>query len=272
MRFLSALLLSFVLGLTACSGGQAVESPSEPTPPIIVATPLPTYDPNTDYMSLMIRAVVDEDFERLAELAISRNHKIIGLGLDEPLLTVEEFLEFYQDYSGFNPKVDYFEAMIVCCADNNAISGRAVAAEWDARNAVTGEAQYHIDFDDFYLLSKIICNEAGSNWLSLEWKMMVGEVFLNRVASPEFPDTFAGVAYQPSQYSGANSQRFANMIPTEACAEAALRLLIGERIINDPSVIFQANFRQGSAVWKTLYDSKLGYTYLCHSNKMYLYD
>ena len=31
-----------------------------------------------------------------------------------------------------------------------------------------------VSFNDLYLLSKIITSEAGSNWLSMEWKMMVG--------------------------------------------------------------------------------------------------
>ena len=46
--------------------------------------------------------------------------------------------------------------------------------------------------------------EAGSAWLSMEWKMAVGEVLLNRVASPEFPDTLAGCAFQPGQYTAAD--------------------------------------------------------------------
>ena len=120
------------------------------------------------------------------------------------------------------------------------------------------------------LLAKVIYAEAGSEFLSDEWKMCVGEVVLNRVASPEFPNTIYDVVYQQGQYQGARSGYIASLTPSERCIDIAKRLLNGERIM-EPSVVFQANFKQGSGVYKALYDSHLGWTYFCYSTNMSLY-
>ena len=161
---------------------------------------------------------------------------------------------------------DYLTEMQVCCAIGDLVTGAEFSRLWAEENPENA-----IVFEDLFLLSKIICKEAGSSWLSMEWKMMVGEVLLNRVESPEFPDTIPGCAYQPGQYSNINGQKFKNLLPDEASIEAAARLLSGERLINDKSVVFQANFEQGSGVWKKLHDSKLGNTYLCYSNNPKIY-
>ena len=123
---------------------------------------------------------------------------------------------------------------------------------------------------DLMLLAKVIYAEAGSEFLSDEWKMCVGEVVLNRVASPEFPNTIYDVVYQQGQYQGARSGYIASLTPSERCIDIAKRLLDGERIM-EPSVVFQANFKQGSGVYKALYDSHLGWTDFCYSTNMSLY-
>lgn len=123
---------------------------------------------------------------------------------------------------------------------------------------------------DLMLLAKVIYAEAGSNFLSDEWKMCVGEVVLNRVASPEFPNTIYDVVYQQGQYQGARSGYIASLTPSERCIDIARRLLNGERLM-EPAVVFQANFKQGSGVCKALYDSHLGWTYFCYSSNMSLY-
>ena len=54
--------------------------------------------------------------------------------------------------------------------------------------------------------------------------------------------------------------------------EAAARLLNGERVLCEPSVVFQANARIGSGVFRELRDSLLGSTYLCYSSRPELYE
>lgn len=166
---------------------------------------------------------------------------------------------------------DYMALMVESCLNGDVESGRRAESDRNAKIAALGLDVPEIGFDDLYELSKIITNEAGSYWLPMDWKMMVGEVVLNRVASVEFPNTIAEVVHQRGQYSGANSKRFEELVPFADCVEAARRLLSGERPINDPSVVFQSNYRQGSGTCLRLYDSHLGYTYLCYSNYPELY-
>jgi hypothetical protein len=122
------------------------------------------------------------------------------------------------------------------------------------------------------LLSKIITNEAGSYWLTMEQRLCVGNVALNRVESPEFPNTLLEVMEQPGQYVGKGNRAFAKMVPYSWCCEAAARLYNGERLL-PKSVVFQANFKQGSGTFLICEDptGALLDTYFCYSNHMDLY-
>ena len=174
----------------------------------------------------------------------------------------------------FDPKRDYMAEMIQAAIEGDIEKGREAEHLRGLKIAAMGPERIYIpvSFDDLYLLGKIIYAEAGSYWLSDEWKMAVGEVVLNRVASPEFPDTIEDVIFQPGQYYSRGSSYFARLRPNERCVKLALRLLEGERVLNDPSVIFQANFRQGSGVHTALYDPYLGWTYFCFSSRPGLYE
>ena len=135
----------------------------------------------------------------------------------------------------------------------------------------TGSDEVKIAFEDLCLLAKIITSDAGSERLSDEWRMCVGEVVLNRVASPEFPDTVEEVIMQEGQYAGVNTDQFTYYLnPTEDSVNAALRLLQGERLM-DPWVVFQANFPQGGSIYAKYYDSLYGYTYFCTTSYPELY-
>lgn len=140
-----------------------------------------------------------------------------------------------------------------------------------AKQKLLKDTSPQIEYDDLFLLGKVIEHEAGCSWLSLEWKTMVGEVVMNRVESPEFPDTISKVVYQKGQYSGTNNKKFNNMLPSKASATAAANLLQGQRILNNKAVVFQANFKLGSGVHTKLVDKKLGTTYLCYSYHRELY-
>ncbi len=163
------------------------------------------------------------------------------------------------------------EEMIVMEPEDEIIAYEEVAeVVTEDQPDVFSEPQPQYYESDLMLLAKVIYAEAGSEFLSDEWKMCVGEVVLNRVASPEFPNTIYDVVYQQGQYQGARSGYIASLTPSERCIDIAKRLLNGERIM-EPSVVFQANFKQGSGVYKSLYDSNLGWTYFCYSTNMSLY-
>jgi spore germination cell wall hydrolase CwlJ-like protein len=173
--------------------------------------------------------------------------------------------------AAFDEDVDYMSVMIVAATTGDIEAGRAAEQARNAKIAELGTNHMTIAFDDLFLLSKIIYAEAGSAWLSMDWKMCVGEVVLNRVASPEFPNTIAEVLAQPGQYYGSNSSYFNRLLPSEVCVVAAQRLLEGERVMNDETVVFQANFTQGGGIHTALYDSALGWTYFCHSARPWIY-
>ena len=163
----------------------------------------------------------------------------------------------------------YLEEMCSAAAEGDVDSGREAEQSRNAAiEAVSADAE-EISFDDLYLLARVIYSEAGSDWLDEEFRLCVGEVVLNRVASPEFPDTIYDVVYQKGQYSGVNTAKFANLEPGRDCVDAALKLLQGERLMV-PSVIYQSDYIQGE-LFSMYSDRRLGTTYFCLSPNQDLY-
>jgi hypothetical protein len=160
-------------------------------------------------------------------------------------------------------EVNYLYLMEAAAVMGDAETGLAEESARDAKIDREGLNYQHILWEDLYYLSKIMYSEAGSVWLSDEWKMAVGEVVLNRVASPKFPDTVKEVVFQQGQYSRANSTYFHNLRPNMRCVELALRLLQGERVLNNPDVLYQSNEPQGSGTYRAYHDKLLGWTYFC---------
>lgn len=171
----------------------------------------------------------------------------------------------------YEPDIDYMQIMMDCVQNGDSEQGEAAEERRNEKIADMGLDYAYVNYAELEMLAKIIHAEAGSEWLSEEWKMAVGEVVLNRVASPEFPDTMLEVIEQPGQYYGKGSSYFASIRPSPESVTAAKKLLEGERIICDPSVVFQANFVLGSGVHTALHDPQLGYTYLCYSSYPELY-
>lgn len=231
-----------------------------------------TYEPNMNYMALMIEAAINGDQAEVWALNDARNAKIKDAGLPDSQITTEAFLSNFKQYAGFSLDVDYDQELVACCVSGDMTRGAELAGEYAKKQLALGLSYEPFEFYDLFLVSKIIYNEAGSNWLSQDWKMKVGEVLLNRVDSPEFPNTVEDCVYQKGQYSGSGSTRFKKMLPNEGSAQAALRLMKGERVINDPAVVFQSNFRGASRLYEKMHDSVLGNTYLCYSYHMELYE
>ena len=171
---------------------------------------------------------------------------------------------------GFDVDMDYMSMMQEFCMSGDTASGEEAERLRNLKIDLLGLSEPKIPFQDLFLLSKLIASEAGSSWLPMEWKMAVGEVLLNRVSSPEFPNTIEGCVYAPGQYYNVITGAFYSILPDYDCVIAAKRLLYGERVLNDSSVVFQSNFRQGE-VFLVLYDKHLGNTYLCKSGHTELY-
>lgn len=122
------------------------------------------------------------------------------------------------------------------------------AVQWDPwldGAAVTSPgAEY--DAMDTYWLSRIICAESGGE--SLEGQIAVGNVVLNRVASPDFPDSIPEVIFDDQH--GVQFEPVANGTvtgePTELSLEAARRVLSGENTVGGALYFFAPALSPGT--------------------------
>lgn len=124
-------------------------------------------------------------------------------------------------------------------------------------------------YDELYCMATVIYNEAGGNECTDEHRELVGYVVLNRVNSSYYPNTIREVLEQPSQYQGFSrngvnfAKRSSDTIEAKALERAwitAKKVLENRDNIPIPeSVVFQAEFKQGSKVYK-----QIGNTYFCY--------
>lgn len=166
-------------------------------------------------------------------------------------------------YAEDAPPPDYLAAMTMAAREGDLDAGRAAARE---RNAYIDEHQTgetKICFDDLYLLAQFISAEAGSDWLSDEMRLCVGEVALNRVQSQTYPSSLRRVIFQRGEFNCCHNLHFKEIVPSRDCVSAALRLLLGERML-DESVTYYGPEPQGE-IYNTFVDKVLGYTYFCRA-------
>lgn len=88
---------------------------------------------------------------------------------------------------------------------------------------LSGDSFYNQD--DLFWLSRVIYRESGNQ--SLEGQMAVGNVVLNRVADPAFPDTVEGVLAQKNQFSTYKSGVLRKTEPSAKSIIAAKLVLDG---------------------------------------------
>lgn len=81
-----------------------------------------------------------------------------------------------------------------------------------------------------YWMAKTIYSEAGNQ--SLEGKIAVGNVIVNRVRSDRYPNTVTGVIFQKNQFSGVLTDNF-KVDPPEECVIAAKIALEGTQIYHN---------------------------------------
>lgn len=164
---------------------------------------------------------------------------------------------------------DYLRLMTDAVISGDIGSGRLAETRRNAWIDENNSDESKVSFDELYVLSKYIYARAGSIRLSDELRMCVGEVALNRVASPEFPNNLLDVILDDGDVPSALSVGQTGGRPNRPSVEAALRLLLGERMM-EPSVIYQSKERIGE-VYASFADKLLGFTYFCKSEHSQLY-
>jgi hypothetical protein len=193
-----------------------------------------------------------------------------GEEVETPCSSIFDLLEGSQVNVEIDMVAYYLTQMGNAAVDGKLDEGRQAAENRNALIELNGSDEEPFSFDDMYLLAKLINAEAGSDWLSDDFRLWVGEVVLNRVASPEFPDTLSGVVYQKNQYSSVNYSSFYSLVPNRSCVDVAIRLLRGERQLV-PSVVFQSDEAQGE-IFSMYKDRRLGTTFFCVSPNQELYN
>ncbi len=98
--------------------------------------------------------------------------------------------------------------------------------------------------NDLYLLAKCVYAEARGE--SYTGQVAVAAVILNRVKSPEFPNTIAGVIYQPWAFTAVNDGQI-NLEPNQTAYNAARDALNGW----DPTygALFYYNAKTATNKW-----------------------
>ena len=119
---------------------------------------------------------------------------------------------------------------------------------------VSGDAFYNQD--DLFWLSRIIYAESGNQ--SLEGQMAVGNVVMNRVAHPAYPDTVEGVLAQKNQFSTYASGTLASRTPTEQCIIAAKLVLDGGEVAETDGALYFDSSRSSWASRNRQYAATLG--------------
>ena len=98
--------------------------------------------------------------------------------------------------------------------------------EFTSGEGPLSEADCPYSEEDLDLISRVITHESGNQ--SLEGKMAVGNVILNRVASSQFPNSVSEVIYQRNQFPGATNAK-----PNEESILAARLVLEGANVVPD---------------------------------------
>jgi N-acetylmuramoyl-L-alanine amidase len=101
------------------------------------------------------------------------------------------------------------------------------------------------DNEDFKVLAHIINAEAKDQ--PYEGKIAVGNVIMNRVDSPKFPDTIKEVVYQKGQFQPVSNGAI-NKKPSDESIRAAKEVLEGRREVNE-NVLFFYNPEISTSSW-----------------------
>lgn len=115
--------------------------------------------------------------------------------------------------------------------------------------------------DELYLLSHLIQGEAGSDFITDEHQQLVGRVVVNRVKSDKYPDTLKEVIYQKGQYQCTTNGQF-DKNPSKRAIKNA-KLVLEGKVDCPENVIYQAEFKQGSGVYKKI-ETIISTTFFCY--------
>ena len=155
------------------------------------------------------------------------------------------------------------EAARIAAEAEKAAKAKAAAASRSLNSYYAGALSY--TENDVFMLATIIGQETAGE--DEEIALAVGNVVINRINDPRFPNNMYDVLTARLQYGHDNGEGFYfNSYVTaegrELCLRVARRLLEGERVLPS-NVVWQAGFPQGEGVY-IYYDTYPYGTYLCY--------
>jgi len=116
--------------------------------------------------------------------------------------------------------------------------------------------------DDLFWLSRVIFAESGNQ--SMKGKMAVGNVVLNRVNSPLFPNNIMEVLAQRNQFSTWRGGSLANRTPSESCVIAAKMVMDGAVVEETRGALyFDSLTRSWASRHKTYVATLGGHKFYC---------
>lgn len=122
--------------------------------------------------------------------------------------------------------------------DENSMVDIETQKTYDIDNYTKSKYYTNIHQQEILMLAQLIEHEAGNQGLN-GW-VAVGEVVINRLNSPDFPDTVSGVIFQKGQFT--NASAITGIEPREEILSVSADLLYGNiRIFNNPSVLYFRN-------------------------------
>lgn len=112
------------------------------------------------------------------------------------------------------------------------------------RSTVLNSLGYEPSTHEIELLQRLVEAEAGAE--SMEGKIAVANVVINRIKSDKFPDSIESVIYQKNQFEPIVSGVIYQKTPSEESKEAVRRALMGERVVDSGIVNFWASWLDSS--------------------------
>lgn len=119
------------------------------------------------------------------------------------------------------------------------------------RSTVLNSLGYEPSAYEIELLQRLVECEAGAE--SMEGKIAVANVVMNRIKSDKFPNSIEGVIYQENQFEPIVSGVIYEKTPSEDSKEAVRRALMGEKAVPEDIVNFWASWLDSShELWNHL--------------------
>lgn len=134
-------------------------------------------------------------------------------------------------------------------------ANRSLQAEKDSlegvQQTIINNVGYFPSTYERELLERLVECEAGAE--SLEGKIAVANVVLNRIKSEHFPDSIYRVIYQGNQFEPVVNGVIDVKVPSDESKEAVKRAFMGEKVVDSDILYFWASWlRSDHELWNHL--------------------